>query len=226
MITVGLRLKKLFFDRIEVIRRIGVQRANFLKRVGFFTRRVAIRGQRRAGKKAKSSTPPAPPTFHANSESVSLRNIQFSSIFGGDGIVIGPVYLNAIHGDSTGNLSAGTVPRTHEKGGVIGHREKFKPFTHEAARAAFGELEGNNWIEHFGVMPEWQWRNIYGNAYVDARKDQSRKGIWVPVGRRRVDRKLTRVRNAKYPARPIMKPAVKAASDKFKELWFGSGAAA
>jgi hypothetical protein len=50
-------------------------------------------------------------------------------------------------------------------------------------------------------------------------------GKWVPVGRKNRGG-ATRVRTARYPARPFMAPALAKAQERFPVLWYGSVSAA
>ena len=137
----------------------------------------------------------------------TLKNILFgyNSEFS---IIVGPVRLNQKH-VMGGQLIHGTVPHIHEHGGTMGHREKFRPFSLQAAIDLWGEKGGREFVDQFGVMPSGFYRDLLGNEEFEHRVDRQLDGIWVPVGRRRRDRWLQRTRNAKYPRRPFMEPAVR-----------------
>lgn len=110
----GYEVTKAFFDKEDVVKRIGEKRRQMLLKAGAFVRR---RGQRilRSGK--KPSKPGSPPKVHTKSAVASLRNILFYSD-GADGILVGPVGLN-------GSRRKGSrpVPGALEKGDVIRVRE-------------------------------------------------------------------------------------------------------
>ena len=212
-------MKKSFFDRPEIIARIGEKNATALRNSGGYMQKTAQRSMRRVGKKGRPSKPSMPPRWHGATP--SLRTILYA-MEGPNRAVIGPVRLNqkAYYGDG---MRTGAVPTVHEKGGEMGHREKLKPFSAAGARVLFG-ARGQEYIDaRFGMMPEGGYRRIYGNEFVDQRKHPSGHGIWVPAGRRKRDRFEERVRWAKYPARPYMEPAGVKTAKKFPTLFFGSG---
>ncbi len=107
-------VKRAFFDKEDVIKRIESARLQMLLKAGAFVRR---RGQRLLRRGKRSSRPDSPPKVHSKNDRVSLRNILFFSD-GKDGILIGPVGLN-------GSKRKGRrpVPGALEKGDVLRVRE-------------------------------------------------------------------------------------------------------
>ncbi len=200
MITTSYKLTKFFFDRVEVQRQVGVQRARFLGNVGGYARKTAIRSMRRVGKKGTPSPAGQPPKYHGGDP--SLRTILYALDAASGGVIVGPIGFNQKYYYG-GKPSAGTIPALQEVGGTLGIREKLVTtgdFTlGDQTRNAKGQ---------FGAR-----RKIYGKQ-------------WVPVGKRRPrPGQPTRVRNATYPARPYMKPAQQKTIAKFPQLFYGRAAA-
>lgn len=113
--TIGVRaqMQSWFFDRPEVLRRIGMANARRLRRAGAFIRRRAQTDilRRRKG----VSAPGQPPHVHSRDRFASLRNIQFFLDRSGEALIVGPVKLNLASRDAHGSK---TVPELLEFGGT------------------------------------------------------------------------------------------------------------
>lgn len=121
--TVKAEIKKVFFDRSQVVSWIGKKQASFLNHAGGYVRRIARNSMKRKGKARKKNTtklalreavelpasaPGSPPNVHSDNEVTSLRNIQYGLNATRDGVLVGPLALNG---------SQGSVPGLQERGG-------------------------------------------------------------------------------------------------------------
>lgn len=206
MIGVHYSLKRAFFDTPLIQATVKEDTRKRLGYAGGDIRRQVRRSMKSGGKKRRPSAPGKPPNRHSKDDVTTLRNVLFG-YESAHSIIVGPVRLNQKH-VIDGQLMHGTVPGIHEKGGVMGHREKFKPFSIYSAIKNFGPEGGRRYTQQFGVLSASFWRQLLGEEEFNHREDTQRQGIWVPVGRARRDRWLTRVRKANYPRRPFMEPAV------------------
>lgn len=114
--TVDYRLKDMFFDRPEVIRRLAAAERKSLSRSGAFVRR-RMRSLLRRRKRV--SVAGEPPSVHSKDNVANLKNILFA-FDGKDAVVIGPVGLNQV------NMVEGSsmpVPELMERGGIVRIRE-------------------------------------------------------------------------------------------------------
>lgn len=192
-LTVAADIKRVFFDRAQVVSWIGRKNANFLNHAGGFVRRVARNSMKRKGKARKKNTtrlalkeaqappvsaPGSPPFAHSDSEVETLRNIQYGLGSDRASVIAGPLALNQKQGGFVGGafVTSGTVPQLHEFGGKAVMREK-----------KVGDV----------------WRP-YGRR-------KPRPG------------QPTRRRSATYPKRPFMRPALQKSLPKFPSLFFRSG---
>lgn len=121
MVALDVRMKKLFFDRVEVERRLGAQRTKLMGKCGAYARKVAIRSMRRVGKNGKPSPADSPPRYHGNDP--SLRTILFALEPQTERVVVGPIRFNQKQYFG-GSLQSAVIPKLHEVGGVLSIREK------------------------------------------------------------------------------------------------------
>jgi hypothetical protein len=222
VIGVSLKLKDFFFDRPQIKRIVRERGMDFLGNAGGYLRKTAIRSMRRSPMRGKPSKPGAPPRFRSGNEDVSLRKILYGLDPARMSVVVGPLRFNQRQDIDGMKLVAGTVPSLHERGGVAGIREKFKPFDRAGAVRAFGEARAKQYGQQFGYVSEATWRRIYGPGEFAHRVDRRLGGIWVGQGRGRGDRFLIRTRQATYPARPFMRPAAEKTQKRFPKLWFSA----
>lgn len=203
MLTLDIKIKELFFDRLPVKAQLDKDQLRFLRNAGGFARKTARNSMKRKGKARKppknmngrayakwleeavrqpASPPGTPPFAHTDSKVETLKNILFA--FGGkNSVLVGPVGLNG---------KRGSLPALHEYGGTQGISEK-----------------------------------LIGASAGDKRAVVRSSRRWVPVGRRKpAPGQPTRRRQATYPARPYMAPAMAKTQSKFKDLWFTSAASA
>jgi hypothetical protein len=217
MLTLDIKTTKdFFFDRLKVIERVDKDRLRFLRNAGGFARRTARNSMKRRGKARKppknmngrayekwqeeirkqpASPPGQPPFTHTDSTVVTLKNILFA--FGGkDSVIVGPVGLNG---------AKRRIPALHEYGGSQPIREKLASFTDEVI------IDGPAGRDSKGKFTKAPRKTVKGRR-------------WVPAGRRAArPGQPVRTRQATYPARPYMAPAVAKAQGKFKNLWFATG---
>ena len=217
MLTLNIKkAKQFFFDRQKVLAAVDKDQLRFLRNAGGFTRKAARNSMKRRGKARKppknmngrsyakwqdevlkqpSSPAGSPPFVHTDNDTVSLKNILF--VFGGkDSVVVGPVGLNG---------GRGRFPALHEYGGSQPVREKLASFTDEVT------IDGPAGRDSKGKFTKAPRKIVKGRR-------------WVPAGRRPArPGQPTRTRQAQYPARPFMAPAVAKTRTKFKNLWFSSG---
>lgn len=106
-------LKRFFFDRKEVIDRIGKKKARILSKFGSFVRRNARSKQLRRRKKVSPAG--QPPSVHSRDKVATLKNILFGLEPNRNTVVIGPVGLGR---------SGRAIPGTLEFGGSVRVREK------------------------------------------------------------------------------------------------------
>jgi hypothetical protein len=121
--------KDWFFDRAEVLRRVGEKRNKALLVAGAFIRRKA-RDLLRKGK--KSAQAGKPPKIHSDQEP-NLKTILFALDPATDSMVVGPVKLNQVQ-QSWIDFGSRTVPQIMEFGDVINVREQRKKGTKEWRR--------------------------------------------------------------------------------------------
>lgn len=114
MLRLNARLKQMFFDREQVLAKIGKAKAKALGKAGATLRLEVRRTQLRRRK--KSSTAPNPPSIHSRDNFATLRNILYA-FDGLDSVIVGPVRVNGrVRGRRMGSLS---VPELLEKGGRV-----------------------------------------------------------------------------------------------------------
>jgi hypothetical protein len=113
-LTVSLKIREFFFDRLTVAAKIDKQRSAFLNRVGGFVRRVARNSLRR---RKKPSEPGSPPSVHSKDDFATLKNILYGFNPATGGVDVGPVGLNQ-------KFSGLTVPEIHEYGATVNVTEK------------------------------------------------------------------------------------------------------
>jgi hypothetical protein len=222
MLGVDYQLKNFFFDRPKIKLDVAKKTRRALGYAGGNVRRVARRSMK-SGKKARNaSAAGTPPNYHSRDQVATLKNILFGYL--DFGVIVGPVRLNQKSGFG-GGLQSGVVPQVQEFGGTLGHQEKFAPFSMTAAIEAFGAGRARLYAAEFGIFPSGFHKKHMDASQFERRVDRAKGGIWLPVGRRRRDRFLTRSRQAKYPPRPYMAPAVKTVMNDFPNLYVRTSAA-
>lgn len=124
--NVDLRMRRFFFDRAEVINRIGQKKARTLNRAGTFLRRAGRKLLGQPSKKTKPRPAGKPPRVHTSDERVTLRNILYYHSKSRDSVICGPVKLNQVNLSAI-ELTSVTVPELHEFGGeVLIQEEQYK----------------------------------------------------------------------------------------------------
>lgn len=113
------RMKKFFFDKPHVKRRIGKKKAKLLSMGGAYTRRRARSKLRRRKRVSRAGEPPS---VHSESDIANLRTILFALDKETDSVIIGPVKLNQVNLGA--DLERYTVPELLEIGGTIDIREE------------------------------------------------------------------------------------------------------
>jgi hypothetical protein len=196
---IGVSLKDQFFDRPAIIDAIGVTRAKALGRIGAYVQKVAQRSMRPQKKPTPKGKPPA---FHG-STTITLRSIQFGWGAKQQSLIIGPIKSNS----SKGKVS---VPRLHEFGGRAPIDEwKLIPQGQETLKKL---KRSKKLSSQFNV-----W--MHGGNKLMGQRNGSGKISSLPKDLMyRIDR---RVRLAKYPKRPTMRPALLKSRAKMPHMFKG-----
>lgn len=122
--TVHIRMTRFFFDRAQVINRLGKAKAKMLSLTG---RDIRQEGRKLLGGKAKSSTPRPPgkpPKTHVDElHWATLRKILYHAEQAKSGVIVGPVKANQVQ-QSAIDLGSLTVPEIQEEGGDVIIREE------------------------------------------------------------------------------------------------------
>lgn len=116
-------LKRFFYDREQVVRRLEKKRLAALKHAGAFTRKVARNSLRRRKRVSKPKV--ETPSIHTASNTVTLKNIQYGFDLGADAAVVGPVGLSGMGNEppAPGVLERGehiSRPNPRRKKRVVG----------------------------------------------------------------------------------------------------------
>jgi hypothetical protein len=209
-------IKKWFFDRRRVIQMVDRDTLRFLRNAGGFGRRVARNSQKRKGKARKppkngngkayakwqaemlsqpASAPGTPPNVHSDDSVRTFKNILFAFDSNAKSVTVGVVLLQR-------KRSGISLPGLMERGGEQKIREKMVSFTDEEI------VDGPAGRDSKGKFTKAPRRIVKGRRWVPMGSGKARPGQ--PV----------RMRNAKYPARPIMAPAREKTIKKFPKLWF------
>lgn len=176
-------------------------RHKVLFRAGMFVRK---RAQWMLRRRKKPSEPGRPPSVHSRDPVATLKNIWAVWDSRMDGVLIGPRKLNQVNYSVAGVRVP--VPRIHEFGATIAIREwKFEALDERSADIVEQYPSSYKWAR------EWTRRDL--RWQMTSRK---RKWTLAKFGLRQ------RVRNATYPARPFMQPALRDASPKIADLFRNS----
>jgi hypothetical protein len=205
MTYITFHVKDAFFDRAAVEAAMDKARYKALYKAGAYVRRTArtMIGPIRQNKD-KPSSPGKPPRSHETEP--SIKTILYFYEPNTDSVVIGPVRLNQVN-----HLTKGmrvTIPELHEFGGEMAIREwKFN---------ALDERTYDMFLRYPTVL---NFQDVWTRRDLRWRMT-SRKRPWslMKLGVQ------TRVRKAKYPARPFMQPALEKVKDsgKIAELFHDS----
>lgn len=196
---IGFGARNLFFDRPRIVAALSKPKRKALSKAGAFVRTAARSALRR---RKGPSSPGSPPSVHAPSgERASLKTILFAYDVQNDSVVVGPVKLNQVNFKTDGGRVS--VPALHEFGGELGIREW--KFTALDERTYDMVREYPSMMKFVDV---WSRRDLRWRM-------TSRKRPWslMNLGVQ------TRMRKAKYPARPFMRPALESVSDRFSDLF-------
>lgn len=188
-----------FFDRREVMASMTKARRRVLSKAGAWVRTAARSSLRR---RKKPSSPGSPPSVHADTSArATLKKIYFAYDPINDSVVIGPEKLNQVNFTIAGMRTS--VPNVHEFGGNIAIREWMFTALDERTQDVVDRYpSAYNWVD------TWTRRDLRW-------KMTSRKRKWT-LAKFGVK---TRVRNANYPARPFMRPALKKVAPQFPDLF-------
>lgn len=191
-LTVTLRMKDYFFDRVAVVERIGRANAKSLSRAGAFIRRRARSSLKR---RQLSSLPGRPPSVHSGSSHATLKNILFAYEPHRESLVVGPVRINSqVEGAVMGPT---TVPQLLEFGGDV------RLTSAGRARLAWVRRQAFN-----------RGRDAKGRFKKGKRLALSRAEA------ARIQAHKTGV--ARYRARPFMGPALDAEKTHIPDAWRGT----
>jgi hypothetical protein len=197
--TVGYNARDFFFDRPRIVAALSKPKRKALSKAGAFVRTAARSSLRR---RKGPSSPGSPPSVHAPSgERASLKTILFAYDAQRDSVVVGPVKLNQVNFKTDGGRIS--IPALHEFGGELGIREwKFTALDERTYEMVRDNPTAANFLDVWSRR-DLRWRMT------------SRKRPWslMTLGVQ------TRMRKAKYPARPFMRPALESVSDRFSDLF-------
>lgn len=192
---VSYSIKEQFFDREAVQRELKARGMQGLGRIGWFIRQQARKSQKQFGEARK---PPKNLTGKvAARRAREARNRPASA--------------------------PGKPPHAHSGNPIATLRNILYGFDRFAGSVLVGPVALNkkqylNGKLSAGTIPALH--EFGGTAGI--REKQVGK-TWRPMGRRKPrPGQATRIRLARYPARPYMQPALAKAREKFKTIWYGS----
>lgn len=198
-------VRKAFFDRMAVMRRMSKARQRVLSKAGAFVRRSAVWSLRRS---KWASKPGRPPHIHTGSGAkgpgAGLRWILFAYDHQTDSVVVGPVRFNQ-QNTSWIDMRNRTVPEILEHGDVVTVHEW--RFTNLGAKADWGGWGRHTSTERFAGTWRRKDRRWRDHARKRGRHGLSDLGV------------ETRTRKAVYRPRPFMGPALRVNQAKFPKLF-------
>jgi len=93
-VKVVVDMKRFFYDRAEVEKKLEKKRLEALRNAGGFTRKVARRSLRKRKRVSKPKV--ETPSIHTSSSTVTLKNIQFGFDTDNEAAIVGPVGLSGM----------------------------------------------------------------------------------------------------------------------------------
>jgi hypothetical protein len=195
MVAVSFKVKSFFFDRLKVIAAVEKDRLKFLRNAGGFARKTARTSMKRKGK--------------ARARPKNLTGKAFTR------------WQQEIENQPAS--PPGTPPFAHSDDAV----RTLKNILFAYDISSGGVVVGPVGLRHKklramgGTIPPSL--HEYGGTTRVLEKRVGRR--WAPLGGRARPGQPVRKRNATYPARPYMKPAVEKTKARFKNLWFTSAGA-
>lgn len=188
---VTMEAKNFFFDRKFVQQEVGKENAKALSRIGAFVQRRARSSMKRKGKARKRPTNRGGKAYNR-----WLKEIT----------------------DPTAS-APGSPPHTHTDDPVATLKNIWFQYDPANMSVVIGPLKLNqrsivNGLLASGTVPQL---HEFGGVQTIREKRVGRQ--WVPYGRRPRPGQPTRRRQARYPARPFMGPALAKEAPKFPSLW-------
>lgn len=198
-----LKDKRRFFDRAHAESVLSKGEKNFLASSGAYIRKVAIRSLKRVGKKGQPSRPGTPPKHRMPGDSEALRRIEFRLNEDNKSVDIGPVHLPRTRTNPT-------TPQLHEFGGTIGKFEwRLSP-----SNDTKWMFEPENAAKYAGLIRAIKrWKSYQSKANDKGRKFGKKKPKLASDFGLTVEK-----RQAAYPARPFMNPALRKGEPKIREI--------
>lgn len=196
---VSVDIKNSFFDRAAVSAWIGKKQAAFLNRAGGYVRRVARNSMKKKGKARNNGQ-----------KLVGKARARWEK---------------EVH--DTPSSPAGTPPYVHSDSDVTTLRNIQYGLGDDRESVIVGPLRLNqkstiNGVKASGTVPAL---HEFGGTRTILEKRVGRN--WVPMGRRKPrPGQPVRKRQANYPARPYMKPALEKTAPKFPSLFLRAGGGA
>ncbi len=207
-------LKKFFFDRPEVIKKLKKKKLAALKSAGALSRRKIRNKPRRRKRKSK---PGEAPSVHTQSKFATLRNVLFAYDPSADSVVVGPVRIPT--------ADAVAAPGTLEYGGKIDRRRQRK-------LGGSGEVE----VDGLRTMPDGSVRRVNrgragGGASMTTVRDirgERRSVVYAELTTDAMVRRANNLNEELYgpheaspviEPRPFVAPAMAEAAPDFPELY-------
>jgi hypothetical protein len=186
--------KRFFFDREVVIQAVGRATATAMSKAGAFIRRRAQTSMRYR-QYGKASTPLVQPPFAHQPKPFLRKYLYFAYSPFKRSLIVGPVKLDAVYFNHSGEPVTGTVPSIHEFGGEVRQLQVLK-------------VTRRDYAGRFARQKDATFKSNQGTWVKASLKRKSR------LGKRR-----TRLRIIRYPARPYMRPALMAELTNIPRAW-------
>lgn len=204
-------VKEQFFDRPAIQRAMKAMGLEKLERVAWYIRQQARRSMRQKGHARKQPKKLTGKVMERHAREAQERKPS-----------VAPAPPHAHSGDARQSLRAITVGFDPGRGAIVVGPARLNQKQYYGGQLLAGTVPQ---LHEFGGTAGIREKQITvpigrGTAGRNAKK-------WVPMGRRKPRQgQATRVRLARYPARPFMQPALVKAREKFKTIWYGSISAA
>lgn len=198
-----LKDKRRFFDRAHAESVLSKGEKHFLASSGAYIRKVAIRSLKRVGKKGQPSRPGTSPKHRMPGDSEALRKIEFRLNEDDKSVDIGPVHLPRTRTNPT-------TPQLHEFGGTIG---KFEWRLSPKGDTAW-MFEPQNAAKYANLSRAIKrWKSYQAKVNDKGIKFGKKKPKLASDFALTVEK-----RQAAYPARPFMNPALRKGEPKIREI--------
>lgn len=195
--------KRNFFDRKRAEEVLTKGEKHALASIGAYIRKVAMRSIKRVGKKGNPSKPGTPPKHRMPGDAEGLRKIEFRLNETDKSVDVGPVHLPR-------SRTNPTTPQLHEFGGTVGKVEWRLTPTDDTKWM----FEPENAAKYAGLSKAIKkWKGYQARQAKKGKKFGKRKPKLATDFGLKAER-----RQAAFPARPFMKPALIKGEPKIREL--------